>query len=93
MVIKEESHPRDIWNNFSYIRAVPREVKIMSKLNKTSCHAIPRLFAYKRYPHVYKHRIYMEHCPFKDLSVLCSRYSRFRSVTTPMPAIEYIDRQ
>ena len=52
----------------------------MSKLNKTRCHAIPRLFGYKRYKHVFKHRIYMEYCPYKDLSVLLRRYSRFRFV-------------
>lgn len=80
MVVKEETHDRINWREEASIRKVPSEVKIMRKLNKKECHAVPRLFNYKRYAHVYKHRMYMEFCPFKDLSVLCGRYARFRFV-------------
>lgn len=78
MVIKEELHTREAWKEYISNRIVPNEVKIMAKLNKTRCHAIPRLFNYKRYPHVHKHRVYMEFCPHGDLAVLQSRYARFR---------------
>lgn len=81
MVIKEESFSVEGWNSEEILRGVRPEVKVMSKLNKKHCHAIPRLFNYKRYPLVRKQRIYMEYCPFKDLLVLQSRYSRFRFVT------------
>ena len=86
MVVKEESKKMKDWNEYEVARGVPREVKVMSELNKANCHAIPRLFKYKRYPHVYKHRIYMEFCPYKDLEVLCSRYSRFKFVLPSIPA-------
>ena len=81
MVIKEEWFMKEQWDSNEEIRGVRPEVKIMSKLNKKRCHAIPRLFNYKRYPLVGKQRIYMEYCPFQDLSVLRSRYGRFRFVT------------
>lgn len=80
MVVKEEAHTRSRWGRNGDVRDVPVEVKVMSRLNKTRCHAVPRLFNYKRYPHVYKHRFYMEYCPFQDLSILCKRYGRFRFV-------------
>ena len=82
MVVKEESHSRKNWGEIAHVREVPREVKAMSQMNKAGCYAIPRLFNYKRYPTFRKHRIYMEFCPFKDLSVLCERYRAFRSVVT-----------
>ena len=82
MVVKEEVFTKEGWDLEEEIRGVRGEVKVMSKLNKKHCHAIPRLFNYKRYPLVYKQRFYMEYCPFQDLSVLCSRYSRFRFVTS-----------
>ena len=81
MVIKEEWFLKDEWDSNEEARGVRPEVKVMSKLNKKHCHAIPRLFNYKRYPLVGKQRIYMEYCPFRDLSVLRSRYNRFRFVT------------
>ena len=79
MVVKEETHTRQQWRSSDPIyRDVPPEVKIMSRLNKSRCHAIPRLYHYRRYKHVYRHRLYMEFCPYRDLSVLLSRYRRFR---------------
>ena len=80
MVIKEEWFEKKVWDSHEEVGGVRPEVKVMSKLNKKHCHAIPRLFNYKRYPLVWKTRIYMEYCPFRDLSVLRSRYSRFRFV-------------
>ena len=93
MVIKEETHPRKKWQENESIRNVPSEVKIMSILNREECYAIPRLFKYKRYPLDRKHRMYMEYCPFKDLSVLCKRYRKFRFVTTDVLIIKSIDQQ
>ena len=87
MVVKEEAYTRSNWRKYKTNRDVPNEVKVMSMLNKRHCYAIPRLFNYKRYAHAYKHRIYMEFCPFKDLSVLCKRYCRFRFVTSDLPTI------
>ena len=90
MVIKEEWWKKEQWDSNEEVRGVRPEgkvsgvrpeVKIMSKLNKKHCHAIPRLFNYKRYPLVWKHRLYMEYCPFRDLSGLRSRYNQFRFVT------------
>ncbi len=93
MVIKEEAYARDDWEKHEFIRDVPSEVKVMSILNKTNCHAIPRLLNYKRYPFERKHRMYMEYCPFRDLSVLCKRYRRFRFVTIDALIIRSIDQQ
>ena len=59
---------------------VPEEVKMMQRMNKTNCEAVPELLAYKRYKHVRKHRIYMEFCPYSDLEALSLRYKRFRFV-------------
>lgn len=64
----------------------------MSKINKADCYAIPRLFNYKRYPTYRKHRMYMEFCPFKDLSVLCKRYRGFRLVITDFIILRLADR-
>ena len=80
MAVKEESYSEREWLEHKDIRDVPDEIKVMSKLNKAKCHAITRLFNYKRYPHVYKHRMYMEFCPHNDLDRLIKRYSRFRFV-------------
>lgn len=93
MVIKEEVHSRKEWEDDESVREMPGEVKTMGKLNKTNCYAIPRLFKYKRYPDYYRHRFYMEYCPFKDLSVLCNRYRRFRFVTTDIPIMESTNGQ
>lgn len=92
MVIKEETHTREEWTSIKDVKKVPSEVKVMSKLNKIHCYAIPRLFNYKRYPHVYKHRMYMEYCSFNDLAVLCKRYTRFRLVTDDVPVVRFIDQ-
>ena len=85
MVIKDDAYAKCEGENEENSSKVPGEVKIMSKLNKARCQAIPRLFNYRRYKHVYKHRMYMEYCPYKDLSVLITRYRRFRFVTTGIP--------
>ena len=90
MVVKEEAYLKNQWRR-KIARGVPVEVKTMSKLNKVKCHAIPRLFNYKRYPHHYKHRMYMEYCPFNDLSVICERYRRFRFVTAKIATIRTVD--
>ena len=87
MAVKEESYEKRDWINYEGVRDVPQEIKVMSKLNKAKCHAITRLFNYKRYPHVYKHRMYMEFCPHNDLNRLIMRYSRFRFVTPGILAI------
>ena len=87
MVVKEESHKMKMWTEHKDVREVPAEVKVMSKLNKAKCHAITRLFNYKRYPQVYKHRIYMEFCPHNDLDRLIKRYSRFRFVVPGILAV------
>ena len=92
MVIKEERIPKKRWDSHEEARGVPPEVKVMSKLNKKHCHAIPRLFNYKRYPLEGKHRIYMEYCPFHDLAVLWSRYNRFRSVTVNKPIMCHVNQ-
>ena len=76
MVVKEcKTVPIDKWTG-----EVPDEVKMMRRLNKTDCPAVPNLIAYKRYMHVRKHRIYMEFCPYSDLATLSLNYKRFRSV-------------
>ena len=80
MVVKEETYEKKYWKDHEDVRDVPAEVKVMSKLNKANCHAITRLIDYKRYPHVYKHRMYMEFCPHNDLDRLIKRYSGFRFV-------------
>ena len=87
MVIKEVSHTKEDWIKREDFRQVPREIKVMSKLNKAECHAITRLFNYKRYSHVYKHRMYMEFCPHKDLDTLIKRYSGFRFVVPGILAV------
>ena len=74
MVIKEsKTIPVEHWTG-----QVPEEVKMMQSMNTTKCRAVPELLAYKRYPHVRKHRIYMEFCPYSDLATLNSKYQRFR---------------
>lgn len=65
---------------------VPEEVKMMKRMNNTSCEAVPKLKAYRRYLHVRKHRIYMEFCPYSDLDALNLRYKRFRFVNPCLPA-------
>ena len=77
MVVKEEVYAKEDWTEY---KEVPNEVKVMSRLNKAKCHALTRLINYKRYPHVYKHRLYLEFCPHNDLDKLIKRYSRFRFV-------------
>ena len=72
---------------YTHLRRVPDEIKVMSKLNKAKCHAITRLYNYRRYPHVYKHRIYMEFCPHNDLDRLIKRYTRFRFVVPGILAV------
>ena len=77
MVIKESSPIRaQAWTN----EGVPEEVKMMRRMNKTDCHAVPNLIGYKRYVRVEKHRIYMEFCPHGDLEFLNIKYKRFWSV-------------
>lgn len=76
IVIKEsKTIPVEKWTG-----EVPEEVKMMRRLNKTGCQAVPKLIAYKRYMHVRKHRIYMEYCPYGDLVTLNVNYKRFRLV-------------
>lgn len=76
IVIKEsKTIPVGIWTG-----KVPEEVKMMRRMNKTDCQTVPELFAYKRYMHVRKHRIYMEYCPHSDLATLNLNYKRFRFV-------------
>ena len=91
MVVKEETYTRTQWKSSESVQKVPSEVKTMSKLNKTKCYAIPRLFNYKRYPNHTRHRMYMEYCPFKDLSVLCNRYRGFRFVTPDITVFDLVN--
>ncbi len=81
MVIKEsKTIPVQLWGE------VPEEVKMMRRMEKTDCQAVPKLIAYKRYAHVRKHRIYMEYCPYSDLDVLDINYKRFRFVNPDLQA-------
>lgn len=76
IVVKEsKTTPVEKWTG-----EVPEEVKMMRRMNKTDCEAVPDLIAYKRYKHVRKHRIYMEFCPYNDLATLSLNYKRFRFV-------------
>ena len=61
-------------------QGVPEEVKMMRRMNKTGCQAVPNLIGYKRYVKVRKHRIYMDFCPHGDLEFLNIKYKRFWSV-------------
>ena len=90
MVIKEvsETDDRDAWMQHQFLRQVPRETKIMSLLDQAHCHAIPRLYGYKRYPHVCKHRMYMEFCPYDDLWNLCNRYRNAGFVISGFPFVQ-----
>ena len=77
MVIKESK----AFDAQEWIReGVPEEVKMMRRMNKTDCQAVPNLIGYKRYVKVRKHRIYMEFCPYGDLEFLNIKYKRFWSV-------------
>ena len=87
MAVKEQPYKKEDWMKYKDVKEVPDEIKVMSKLNKAKCHAITRLFNYKRYPHVYKHRIYMEFCPHNDLDRLINRYSGFRFVVPGILAV------
>ena len=76
MVIKEsKTIPVERWTG-----EVPEEAKMMRRMIKADCQAVPDLIAYKRYVHVRKHRIYMEFCPYGDLATLSLNYERFRFV-------------
>ena len=77
MVVKESKafHPQE-WTR----EGVPKEVKMMRRMNKTDCQAVPNLIGYKRYVKVRKHRIYMDFCPYGDLQFLNIKYKRFWSV-------------
>ena len=75
MIKETKAVPVEQWTG-----EVPEEVKMMRRLNKTDCQAVPDLIAYRRYMHVRKHRIYMEFCHFGDLATLDLNYKRFRSV-------------
>ena len=75
MVKESKAVPVEDWTG-----EVPEEVKMMRRLNKTDCRAVPKLIAYKRYNHVRKHRIYMEFCHYSDLATLNLNYKRFRFV-------------
>lgn len=70
------------WNE-----GVPEEVKMMCRMNNTNCQAVPKLIAYKRYVPVRKHRIYMEFCPYSDLTALNLNYKRFRFVNSHLRAL------
>ena len=55
---------------------------MMRRMNNTRCHAVPKLIAFKRYVRAKKHRIYMEFCPYSDLTALNVNYKRFRFVSS-----------
>lgn len=82
IVVKEsKTLPVETWN-----QGVPEEVKMMQRMNNTSCPAVPKLIAYKRYMRVRKHRIYMEFCPYSDLAALGLNYKRYRYVSPHLQA-------
>ena len=57
---------------------MPAEVRIMKLMNEVNCPSVVRIKAYRRYPLLRIHRIYMEFCPYGDLRKLYKRYRRFR---------------
>ena len=59
---------------------LPREAKIMMAMRKTNCISALRLRKYRRYPYQHCHRLYLEYCPYGDLSILIDRYRRHRQV-------------
>lgn len=73
MIKESKTVPIERW-----AEEIHEEVKMMRRMNNTDCQAIPKLKAYKRYPHVRKHRIYMAYCPYGDLAMLNMNYKRFR---------------
>ncbi|KAK0509162.1 hypothetical protein JMJ35_008533 [Cladonia borealis] len=72
MVIKQIGGTRHMWEPEK-----PEEVRIMEKMKTTKIRGLVRLINYKRYHRKRIHRIYMEFCPYGDLSRLIERYRRF----------------